>query len=147
MPELKTATDNLGVITFLMMKSPVFRPMTLEAIRNITVPAIHHKLAVTASMPAEREGAQPQPLAFALFAKVNDTWDEMLRDPGFELADMPSEAWASGGNKWLVELLSLQKASGAFVEQAARAVFPNGGTLHVRVRNATGVTEIGKRRF
>lgn len=140
-----TATDNLGIIAYLMMRSPNHLDWTLDQVRKLTLAPIAQKLAVTATKPAADGGTQP--LAFALFAKVNDHWDAKLRDPDFDVRSLPSDAWASGGNKWMVEFLTTQKASGAFVEKAARAVFPNGGTLHVRGRGKTGQAEIGKRKF
>ena len=138
---------NLGVITFLMMQNEVYRGYSLERIRGVVTPPLTHQLAVTATLPNKNPDAQPVPMAFALFAKVNDAWDSKLRDPGFDLSEMPTDAWVSGGNKWLVALLSTQKASGLFVEKAARAIWPNGGTLHIRGMDADGKAEIGKRRF
>ena len=141
----RSATDTLGTITFLMMRSPAHRQMTLEQIRNFVLPPLGRKLAITATV--NDDNGVPTPLAYAIFAKLNDDWDAKLRDPGFSLHDLPQEAWESGGNKWLVEYLSVRKASGQFIEQAARRVFPNGGTLHIRGRDTKGNAEIGKRRF
>ena len=144
---MPNAIDNLGVITFLMLKNPDMATVTLGQMRNIVLPALQHKLAVTATVPGKNPDGVPSPVAFALFAKVNDAWDAKLRDPNFDLADLPEDAWTSGGNKWLVEFASVNKASGAFVEKAALAIFPKGGTLHIRARGAAGQAEIGKRRF
>lgn len=144
---MPSAMENLGIVTFLMMRSPHFREMTLGQIHAITLPPLAKQLAVTATIPNKTPDGPPVPMAFALFAKVNDEWDAKLRDPDFKLHDLPPEAWDGGGNKWLVELLSTQKASGMFVEKAARSVWPNGGTLHIRARDEKGKTELGKRRF
>ncbi len=138
---------NLGVITFLMMQNTQYRAMSLQQIRAIVTPPLTHQLAVTATLPNKNPDAQPVPMAFALFGKVNDSWDAKLRDPAFDIAQLPSDAWVSGGNKWLIALLSTQKASGHFVEKAGRAIWPNGGTLHIRGMDADGKAEIGKRRF
>ena len=140
-----SATENLGIITFLMMRSPNHLPWTLNQLQTLAMPALQHKMAVTATTPTNNGATQP--LAFALFAKVDDQWDAKLRDPTFDVTKLPADAWISGGNKWMVEFLTSQKASGHFVEKAARAVFPNGGTLHVRGRGENGTAEIGKRRF
>ena len=141
----KSATDTLGAITFLMMRSPAHRQMTLEQIRDFVLPPLGRKLAITATVTDDNGVASP--LAYALFAKVNDDWDARLRDPNFQLHELPQEAWESGGNKWLIEYLSVRKASGDFIEQAARRIFPKGGTLHIRGRDSQGRAEIGKRRF
>lgn len=138
---------NLGVITYLMMQNETYRGYPLEKIRAIVTPSLVHQLAVTATLPNKNPDAQPVPMAFALFAKLNDSWDAEMRDPSFDIADLPADAWISGGNKWLVSLLSTQKASGLFVEKAARAIWPNGGTLHMRGMDPDGKAEIGKRRF
>ncbi len=144
---MPSAIDNLGIITFLMMKNPVFRAMTLAQIRAITIPPLQHNLTVTATTPGKNAEDVPTPVAFAIFARVNDDWDAKLRDPGFDISDLPEEAWTSGGNKWLLDLVSIKKTDAAFVDKAARAVFPKGGTLHIRARGAEGRAEIGKRKF
>lgn len=144
---MSKSMENLGVITFLMMQNEVYRGYALDKIRAIVTPPLVHQLAVTATLPNENPDGPPVPMAFALFAKLNDTWDAKMRDTSFDIADLPSDAWISGGNKWLVSLLSTQKASGLFVEKAARAIWPNGGTLHVRGLDAEGKAEIGKRKF
>lgn len=144
---MSQSMQNLGIITFLMMQNETYNSWPMDKIRRIVTPPLMHQLAVTATLPNKNPEGQPVPMAFALFAKLNDSWDAKLRDPGFDLADLPSDAWTTGGNKWLVALLSTQKASGLFVEQAARAIWPKGGTLHIRGMDAGGAAEIGKRRF
>ncbi len=144
---MSSAFEKLGTITFLMMKNPLFREMTLDQIRAITITPLQHNLAITATVPGENDDGVPTPIAFATFARVNDEWDAKLRDPGFDLSDLPEEAWISGGNKWLVDLVSIKQADGAFVDRAARAVFPKSGTLHIRARTASGRCEIAKRKF
>ena len=141
-----TVMENLGIITFLMMRNPAFKELSLSQISGIVEPPLAKRLAVTATLP-NKDGANTVPLAFALFAKVNDDWDAKLRDPGFPITNLPAEAWDSGGNKWMVAFLSTQKTSGAFVEKAARAIWPKGGTLHIRAAAADGSPEIGKRKF
>lgn len=139
--------ENLGVITLLMMQNPIYGQRSLAEIHSIVLPPLSNQLAVTATRPGDTETSPPVPMAFALFAKLNDSWDAKMRDPGFDIARLPPEAWTSGGNKWMVAFLSTQKASGGFVERAARAIWSNGGTLHLRGVDTEGKAEIAKRRF
>ncbi len=144
---MASAFEKLGVVSFLMMKNPQFRELTLEQVRAITIMPLQKNLLVTATVPGKSDASVPTPVGFATFAKVDDAWDAKLRDPHFDLAEMTDDAWDSGGNKWLVDAVSTQKDHSAFVEKAARAVFPKGGTLHIRLRGADGKHEIGKRKF
>ena len=144
---LQNPVETLGIVTYLMMRSPAHHDMTIDEVRRMVLPAMDARLAVTATTKAGADGVSGggAPLAFALFARVDDGWDARLRDPQFRLADMPPDAWTSGDNRWLVEALGVGDAAPRFALAAARTVFSPGTTLNLRLRGKDGTIEIGAR--
>lgn len=129
----KSPIEMIGTLTFLMMHSDHHKEMTIEAIRDLCVPAIDAGLAVTAHAKPE-EGKVPAPLAYALFGKVSDEWDEKLRDTDFALTDLPRAAWTSGTHQWLLDFLPLRGDGPSFAMKGAEALFDKGSVLNIRLR-------------
>lgn len=144
----QSPTETMGAIAYLMMQSDSHKAMTLDAMRKLCQPPLDAGLAVTASAPVQGKTPDREitaPLGYALFARVSDEWDAKLRDTGFDLADLPGEAWTSGENQWLLDMLASQKAAAGFVAKAARAVFAEGSALNIRLRDAEGALKVGER--
>ena len=144
----QTATETLGIVSFLMMQSEQHRGLTLEALTRRCLPAINAGLVVTAQTPPQPKDDRTvpnAPLAYAIFARVSDAWDEKLRDPEFDLGTLPREAWNSGPHQWLVDLLAAKDGAGPFAARAAAALFEEGSTLNIRLLDDAGTMKIGER--
>lgn len=143
----QSAVETMGIITFLMMRSNHYSKMSIEDVRGLCQPPMDAGLALTAkSREATETGiAAGQPMAFALFAKVDDFWHDKLNNPRFPAHEMPAEAWTSGDHYWLVALLGLAEVAPQFALQAANTLFSSGDTLHLRMMEADGSVKISQR--
>ncbi len=138
----KMVAASFGEVVTLMMRTPRYRKMPIEALEASAAAPVALGQVAIAEAQSKANGAT-MPVAAVLWAKVSPEVDRRLSDTQNETTALAVNEWRSGDIPWIIEAIGERKALGTLLHQLMGTAFKS-TPPKMRTTGADGRPTVGR---